>query len=150
MKLGKKSNFLIIYIGFFLLPIILLLNEKNIPQVTIVHLKLFFGAQLIILIILIYNVSTAMFTNVKNRLENASNFGWDRNSLGETFAKGTSMVCRLVCSLCSLQQSPQWTGDRQMCVVPLLFYDPWGKGHSDILFRPRSFLVQKVVYEPRF
>lgn len=51
MKLGKKSNFLIIYIGFFLLPIILLLSEKNIPQVTIVHLKLFFGAQLIILII---------------------------------------------------------------------------------------------------
>ena len=51
MQILKKINFLIIYVGFFLLPILLLLNEKNIQQVTLLHLKLFLGAQLIILII---------------------------------------------------------------------------------------------------
>ena len=72
MNIKKKSNFLIVYIGFFLLPIILLLSEKNIVQVTIVHLKLFFGAQLIILFCvtiisyLIFKISTPILNTKIN------------------------------------------------------------------------------------
>ena len=35
MTIKEKANFFIIYIGFYILPIILLLNEKNIPQISL-------------------------------------------------------------------------------------------------------------------
>lgn len=46
----KKINFLFIYIGFFIMPIILLLSQINISLITSSHLKYFFGSQLIFLI----------------------------------------------------------------------------------------------------
>ena len=48
-EMREKNSFLFIYVGFFVMPIILLLSQISISLITLSHLKYFFSSQLILL-----------------------------------------------------------------------------------------------------